>query len=50
MEYYKLYNARGYRCRVNIKELVFFFGFDPNITIDEVKKLLQENDTGYYIK
>lgn len=48
---YKLFDVvRGYRCSVNIKELIFFFGLDPDANINEIKQYLQENNTGYYIQ
>lgn len=48
---YKLFDiVRGYRCNVNIKELVFLFGLDPDVTINEIKQYLKENNTGYYIQ
>ena len=48
---YKLFDVvRGYRCSVNIKELIFFFGLDPDATINEIKQYLIDNKTGYYIQ
>ena len=50
MKKYKLFdNVKGFRCHVNILELVFMFGIDDTLTTsEEINAKIAE--TGYYIK
>ena len=48
MKTYKLYNNAGYKCRVNIQELIFLFGINENATTEQINQVLKTQ--GYYIK
>lgn len=48
---YKLYSREtGYKCKINLEELKFLFGYNGECNADAINIFLTNNETGYYIK